>query len=294
MAKNNNKGKDSAIPNGGVALNDSNTGGDSLPNFEENAFAGLRQKIEQKLKDQNSKSKNKGKGGAKDALKDDIPKKDAPTPKKDNNNKKETAPKPAPKQEPKNDNKGKKRDRSGDVIMREEKPAGKDKASKSNDDDTLRQEILALGGTEEDLDLIAGAESEDEVEDANISRKSGKSDDDALRKELSGMLAAAGQVVPEDLKDDEVEEEEEEADDDEEEDGDGDDESDEQEQAEEEESDAEVETSPEPLKETRKEPTKSDEFVVPKEFASLVCILTQTQLLGEVETNRKLGYSSKI
>ncbi|BCR86138.1 RNA-binding ribosome biosynthesis protein MAK21 [Aspergillus chevalieri] len=276
MAKNNNKGKGSAIPDGGVALNDSNVGGDSLPNFEENAFAGLRQKIEQKLKDQNSKSKNKGKGGAKDAPKNDTPKKDAPAPK--NNTKNESAPRAAPKQEPKNDNKGKKRDRNGDVIAREEKSAGKDKVSKASDD-TLRQEILALGGTEEDLDLVAGVESEDEVEDVNTSKKSGKkSDDDALRKELSSMLAAAGQVVPEDLKDDEVEEEqEEEADDDEEEEGDGDDESDEQEEAEEEESDAEEEASPEPSanaeeysKETKKEPVKPEEFVVPKEFAKLV------------------------
>lgn len=179
------------------------------------------------------------------------------------------------------------------MIAREENAAGKDKASKSNDDDTLRQEILALGGTEEDLDLIADAESEDEVADANTSKKSGKSDDDALRKELSGMLAAAGQVVPEDLKDDEVEEEEEEEEE-EEKDGDGDDESDEQEQAEEEESDAEEDAISEPLKETRKEPVKSDEFVVPKEFASLVRVLNPDQLLGVVETNIKTGYSSKV
>ena len=39
-------------------------------------------------------------------------------------------------------------------------------------------------------------------------------------------------------------------------------------------SDAEEEASPEPPKET-KEPAKSDEFVVPKEFASLVRKPTQ-------------------
>ena len=113
MAKNNNnKGKDPVIPDGGVALNDSNAEGDSLPNFEENAFAGLRQKIEQKLKDQNSKTKNKGKGGAKNAPQNDTPKKDAPTFHKDN--RKELAPKSAPKQEPKNDNKA----RNGIAMVR--------------------------------------------------------------------------------------------------------------------------------------------------------------------------------
>lgn len=253
-------GADTAIPDGGVAVNDSNAGTEAAPQIEESAFAGLRQKIEQRLKDQNNakqqKSKNKSKGDSKD------------TPKKEN------ALKPAPTQDSKkanNDNKGKKRDRNGDVIAKEEKTSGKSKPSKpsgEDENDALRQEILALGGTEEDLDLVAGVGSESETEDkADAPKKqSNKSNDDSLRKELSSMLAAAGQVVPDDLEDDEEEEEEEE---------DGDDESDEQEDdVEQEVSDAEEEASPVPSakatkESTKKEPVKSEDYV-PKEYSKLV------------------------
>jgi ribosome biogenesis protein MAK21 len=102
------------------------------------------------------------------------------------------------------------------VIARDEKKVGKSKqdkfdagAKKSNSDDTLRQEILALGGTEEDLELLADVDSESEVEGTSYKPKA-KGGDDDLRKELSKMLEAAGHVVPEDLAEDEVEEEEEE------------------------------------------------------------------------------------
>ncbi|KAJ5098805.1 CCAAT-binding factor [Penicillium argentinense] len=180
------------------------------PQIDEGAFAGLRQKIEQRLKDQNS-----GKGKSK---KDNKPQASIETspPKKEKN--------AAPKADKKQDSaQGKKRNRNGDVIAREEK-GGKNKQEKSAgskkgaSDDTLRQEIIALGGTEEDLDLLAGVDSESEVEGAASKKKGG---DDDLRKELSKMLEAAGHVVPEDLPDEEVEEEdereeEEEADDDEE------------------------------------------------------------------------------
>ena len=264
-------GADTAIPDGGVAVNDSNAGTEAAPQIEESAFAGLRQKIEQRLKDQNNakqqKSKNKSKGDSKD------------TPKKEN------ALKPAPTQDSKkanNDNKGKKRDRNGDVIAKEEKTSGKSKPSKpsgEDENDALRQEILALGGTEEDLDLVAGVGSESETEDkADAPKKhSNKSNDDSLRKELTNMLAAAGQVVPDDLEDDEEEGEEEEADGDgeEEQEEDGDDKSDEQEDdAEEEVSDADEEAAPVPsakaTKESaKKEPVKSEDYV-PKEYSKLV------------------------
>lgn len=259
-------GADTAIPDGGVAVNDSNAGTEAAPQIEESAFAGLRQKIEQRLKDQNNakqqKSKNKSKGDSKD------------TPKKEN------APKPAPTQDSKkanDDNKGRKRDRNGDVIAKEEKTSGKGKQSKpsgENENDALRQEILALGGTEEDLDLVAGVGSESETEDkADAPKKqSNKTNDDSLRKELSSMLAAAGQVVPDDLENDEEEGEEEEE---KEEEEDGDDESDEQEDdAEQEVSDAEEEASPVPSakatkESTKKEPVKSEVYV-PKEYSKLV------------------------
>lgn len=279
---------DTAIPDGGAVVNGPNTGADSSPKLEESAFAGLRQKIEQRLRDQSTAKQQKSKGKAKGDAKE--------TPKKE---KEEAAPKPGPTQESKkddknNDNKGKKRNRNGDVIAKEEKASGKEKQSKSSfekDDDTLRQEILVLGGTEEDLNLVAGADSESEIED-NVKDSKGTSDDDALRKELSSMLTAAGHVVPGDLDEEEggdgeqeegEGEEEEEEEEKEEDNGhdegeeNGDDESEEQDNDDEQEvSDAEEETpvpakaSNESAKETKEQPAKTEELPVPKQFSKLV------------------------
>lgn len=274
MAKNKGKrssGENVASPDGGVSLNDSNSGAASLPNLGEGAFAGLRQKIEQKLKNE-SAPKQKPKGKPKDASND--------TPKKA----KDSPAKPAPKQES-NKNKGKKRDRNGDVIARDEKKAGKNKQPKpasKDDNDTLRQEILALGGTQEDFDLLAGVGSGSEVEDAADSSKSKKkSDDDSLRKELSSMLAAAGQAVPEDLNgEEEVEDNAEEGEDGEEESEDGDQDGERGGNMEANISDVEEETppvpSPEPVKEkpkkaALKEPARVEpETILPKAYSKLV------------------------
>ncbi|KAL2006151.1 hypothetical protein VTN00DRAFT_9805 [Thermoascus crustaceus] len=182
-------GADTAIPNGGVAVNDSSNVTDALPSLDESALANLTQKIEQRLQGNNGTPKNsqkKPKGPANN------------TPKKDN----EAGQKAGGKQDSK---KGKKRDRNGDVIAREEKNAGKTKQSKSQGDDkndALRQEILALGGSNEDYDLIAGVDSDAEEENqANAPAKSkSKADEDKLRKELAKMLEDAGQVVPEDAE----------------------------------------------------------------------------------------------
>jgi ribosome biogenesis protein MAK21 len=183
------KGKEkSSTGANAVPVADSKSAGESFPQLEEGAFAGLRQKIEQKLKNEQAAKQHKSKNKKTQNV-------DKSTPKKE----KEAAPKSEPKREIKSDknNKGKKRDRNGEVIAREEKKAG------GNQDDTLRQEILALGGTEEDFDLLAGVESESEVEVASETQKKSKnkSDDDSLRKELSAMLSAAGQVVPDDIED---------------------------------------------------------------------------------------------
>lgn len=157
-----------------------------IPNLDEGAFAGLRQKIEQRLKDQKS-----GKGKSKDNGKAKTPAVNIPVKKE----KQKT-------DQSQGSAKGKKRDRNGEVIAREEKKGGK---NKNNKEDTLRQEILALGGAEEDFDLLAGVDSESEVEDAPSQSKN-KGGEDSLRKELSMMLEAAGQVVPPDLADEEVDE----------------------------------------------------------------------------------------
>ncbi|KAJ5568700.1 Ribosome biogenesis protein NOC1 [Penicillium hetheringtonii] len=218
------------------------------PQIEEGAFAGLRQKIEQRLKDQSSE---KGKG-----KKDNKPQKSTEntSTKKD----KTVSSKADRKQDSAH---GKKRDRNGDVIAREEKgnknkQENSDTSKKSSGkNDTLREEIMALGGTEEDLNLLEDIDSESEVEGAT-SKNGGDAD---LRKELSKMLEAAGHVVPEDLSDEEAEEEEE-AEEDEEE-ADEEDAQDEIEEDNDDESDIEDEPpAPKP---------KAAEIPIPKEYAKL-------------------------
>lgn len=262
-------GANEVVTDGGAAVSDPQTT-PGLPQLDESAFAGLRQKIEQRLKNESS-----GKGKSK---KDNKPQ--ASTENDSTKKEKGAAAKAGKTQE---SAQGKKRDRNGDVIAREEKKGGKSKqtkpegSKKDNSDDTLRQEILALGGTEEDLDLLAGVDSESEVEGAASNGKKGGDDD--LRKELSKMLEAAGHVVPDDLEDDEAEQPEEEgkeAEDDieaneefdEGSEGDGE----ETGEPEEDVSDiSDIEDAP-PVKESKAKATRSKEpeVVVPKEYAKLV------------------------
>ncbi|KAL4976404.1 CBF/Mak21 family-domain-containing protein [Aspergillus desertorum] len=255
------KGKQSTGSNSVPIKNDMTakpSADDALPQLEESAFAGLRQKIEQRLKDGAAKQKSKN-NKSRSAPADDA--KNA----KDNAKKSELK-----SQLPSDKNvKGKKRDRNGDVI--ENKESGKFKSDKNDDNDTLRQEILALGGTEEDFDLLAGVDSESEVEDVKNSKKSQGTTED-LRKELSSILAAAGQVVPDDLADDEVEEMEDGEDEDEE-----NEEADEAESAEEQ-SSPEDESSDEILKQHLEQSTKKEvnepapEVIFPKEFSKLIVL----------------------
>lgn len=214
---------------------------------DESAFAGLRQKIEQRLKNQNQ---NSGKG------KKNNNNNKAPVPSKDTSDKK-GKPSPAKPSRPQDAAQSKKRDRNGEPIARVEKKSGKDQqdkpkgSKKLSSEETLRQEILAMGGTEEDLDLLAGVDSESEVEG-----ETAKGDDD-LRKQLASMLDAAGHVVPEDLADDEVEDVEDEE------------ESDEEVDAEDSEDNAE---SSGPESDIEEEPAHKakPELALPKEFQKLV------------------------
>jgi ribosome biogenesis protein MAK21 len=246
-------GADETVPEASISAPDAQPT-PSMP--DESAFAGLRQKIEQRLQKQNQNA-GKGKGKGKDN-KPQASTEDASTKKG-----KQSPSKPGKAQ----DAQGKKRDRNGEVIAREEKKVGKNQqekpkgSKKSNDDETLRQEILAMGGTEEDLDLLAGVDSESEVEgDAPTSK--GKGGDEDLRKQLSSMLEAAGHVVPEDLEDDEVEEEEPEAEENEED-------------MEAEESEVEAQSSG-PDSDIEEAPAPKDKAEIPihKEFAKLVCYET--------------------
>ncbi|CAG8087357.1 unnamed protein product [Penicillium olsonii] len=212
---------------------------------DESAFAGLRQKIEQRLKNQNQ---NSGKG-RKDN-KSSAPAKEAPTMKGKQS--------PAKPSRPQDSAQGKKRDRNGEVIARDEKKGGKDRhekpkgSKKSNGDETLRQEILAMGGTEEDLDLLAGVDSESEVE-GEVAQG-----DDDLRKQLASMLEAAGQVVPEDLEDDEVEDLEEQPE-----------ESEDEAEIEDSEDNAESSGPESDIEEAPTPKTKTAELAVPKEYEKL-------------------------
>jgi ribosome biogenesis protein MAK21 len=108
---------------------------------------------------------------------------------------------------------GTKRDAHGNV-----KAGGKAKAESSSresntnnggakdDRAALLKEILALGGTEEDLDLVAGAASDDEdVEGAN-----GQAQDKAFKKDLAKFVAGLGieGAAVEDASEPEAEQEE--------------------------------------------------------------------------------------
>ncbi|KAJ5656050.1 hypothetical protein N7507_008000 [Penicillium longicatenatum] len=245
-------GANEPIPDGGVSLSESQSA-PSEPQIDESAFAGLRQKIEQRLKDQSS-----AKGKSKKNDKPNAQAQATPTKKESEVN---------PKASKANDASahGKKRDRNGEVIAREDKKEGKNKVAKSpkkgGDDETLRQEILAMGGTEEDLELLADVDSESEVEGVNV-----KSGDNDLRKELSKMLEAAGHVVPQDLAEDEVEEEEDEQEEEEEENFEGAEISDVEESEPEDVSDiSDVEEAPKPKE-------KQPEIMIPKEYASLTIL----------------------
>lgn len=234
---------------GGVKVSEPQTSADA-PQLDENAFAGLRQKIEQRLKNENS-GKDKSK--------------------KDNKNKASTGNARSEKEKGaatktgkgKEAAQGKKRDRNGDVIAREQeddktnKQTKPESSKKDNRDDTLRQEILALGGTEEDLDLLADVDSESEVE--GTASKGKKGGDDDLRKELSKMLEAAGHVVPDDLEDEPQESEEAEAEADEDSEGDS-----------EGTSEPEDVSEVSDIEEAPHSKSKEPEPVVPKEYAKLV------------------------
>jgi ribosome biogenesis protein MAK21 len=278
------KGKQStganSVPVKGSAIKEApkaDTEADTFPQIEESAFAGLRQKIEQRLKDGANKQKSKTN-------------KSKPAPVEDAKKPKQSPAKSDAKSKSGSDknNQGKKRDRNGDVIARDEKKQDKSQKPANKDgDDTLRQEILALGGTEEDFEMLAGVDSEEE--DADTSEKSkGNSDDASLRKELSSILAAAGQFVPDDLEDEDVEEEVDGEEDDEEVEEDEDEEKESEEAAESDEPSSESELAEEPSKKEPKQPAKKEvkqsepEVVFPKEFSKLV---STVKLTIESDTN---------
>ncbi|EXJ94489.1 hypothetical protein A1O1_02885 [Capronia coronata CBS 617.96] len=92
---------------------------------------------------------------------------------------------------------GKKRDRNGQVLDQDKKNAPrKDNGEGVDEEDEFRKEVQALGGTTEDLELVADAESDSELEGPTIektpknfkSRPSSNIDVDGLDKGLKNIL----------------------------------------------------------------------------------------------------------
>ncbi|OBT56616.1 hypothetical protein VE04_01669 [Pseudogymnoascus sp. 24MN13] len=149
-----------------------NTSAQSLPSFDESALSALTDKIE--------KGFNKGASSdsAQKPAKKDKSKLNGASHSKD------TAP-------------GKKRDAEGNVKTptksnkatdRKPKQAEGGAAAEGSARDILLQEILALGGTEEDLDLLDGVESDDE----DVEGTQPKVDDPKFAKEFSKFVAGLG------------------------------------------------------------------------------------------------------
>ena len=152
-----------------------------LPSFDEKALSALTEKIEKGLEQskvpQQSRdtSSGKHKQGKESKGRPDSNSKTKPT-------KSEL-------------NRGTKIDAQGNVKgSGQEKAGNASRASKKTDGGAkdggamLLQEILALGGTEEDLDLIAGAASDDENLDGNNAPAADKS----FQKDLAKFVAGLG------------------------------------------------------------------------------------------------------
>jgi ribosome biogenesis protein MAK21 len=83
---------------------------------------------------------------------------------------------------------GTKRDIRGNAKVAGSEPSTKHKNGNGIDDRAvLLKEILALGGTEEDLDLVADATSDEEDSDSNAALP-----DKSFRKELASFVAGLG------------------------------------------------------------------------------------------------------
>ncbi|EEQ85006.1 hypothetical protein RJZ56_007198 [Blastomyces dermatitidis] len=156
--------------------NSSTTNTDSLPDLSTGVLANLTKRIEQGLQDQKSQPRKEPKATASELKK----KKDA-----------------RPQFERKPDNKkGKKRDRNGEVIAPRVSAKGKP-GSKLDEGgahgSALENEIYSIGGTKEDYDLLAGIDSDSEMEvfEDTPNKQNGKSvNENTLRKDLEKMLGA--------------------------------------------------------------------------------------------------------
>ncbi|CAG8955972.1 hypothetical protein HYFRA_00008827 [Hymenoscyphus fraxineus] len=181
MARRNNK-----VAKGAYSATGANS--DALPSFDDKALSALTAKIEQGFGAGKSKSKSKSK-----AANGDTPQPRSKKPKPANGH---TRAAPETSAKAAENSRGTKRDLQGNAKAdgkakaRKENGPGKatSKLDKLHDDrETLLQEILALGGTEEDLALVVDAASDEEEE----AIESGPADK-ALQKELAKFVAGLG------------------------------------------------------------------------------------------------------
>ncbi|ETI21100.1 hypothetical protein G647_07444 [Cladophialophora carrionii CBS 160.54] len=94
---------------------------------------------------------------------------------------------------------GKKRDRNGKILNQNKKSSERDGAASdaNSDEDVLAQEMKSLGGTAEDLDLLAGADSESELE-GDVPNKALESLDKGMKNILKEIALAQGEVEGDD------------------------------------------------------------------------------------------------
>ncbi|KAF3480128.1 CCAAT-box-binding transcription factor [Arthroderma uncinatum] len=194
----------------GVAAENKRLSGDAdaAPSFSDAMVANLTKRIEQKLKGGESgngapnKVDKKPKAGKNEKRKDRdsiIETKPADKAPKKRESIPESKPveKTAKIREPIADIKfadkaGKKRDRSGKIIKPQvtERPQLAEKGQSAGGK-SLEEEVYAIGGTKEDIDLVAGVESDSEMEDKEVS----SGDLEKLRKDL-GRLINGGDALP--------------------------------------------------------------------------------------------------
>ncbi|KAG4025628.1 hypothetical protein MFRU_054g00570 [Monilinia fructicola] len=182
-----------AKPSGAKISSKSN---EDIPSFDENALSALTSKIEKGFAKGNSSNKS-----SESTTK-------SPKPSKANKSTNSTDSKQ--KSKPQESGRGTKRDAQGNAKGKQN-GSSSEMPKSGNDREVLLQEILALGGTEEDLDLVLDAQSDSENENEG---KPG-STDNSFKNEFAKFVAGLGieGQVPEGEADSEDEIEEVEGDD---------------------------------------------------------------------------------
>ncbi|KAH7330062.1 CBF/Mak21 family-domain-containing protein [Rhexocercosporidium sp. MPI-PUGE-AT-0058] len=161
-----------------------NSKSDTFATFDEQALSALTAKIEKGFG--KSKSKSEGQVEARDSSHSYKQEKTSAKPKDKEGKSKTKAPELV---------RGTKRDAHGKAkVAGKPTPLGQTAPTKSRGDNgkedraTLLQEILALGGTEEDLDLVADAVSDEDGEGSGTTGLPDKS----FRKDLASFIAGLG------------------------------------------------------------------------------------------------------